>query len=464
MAGPRGAGLYARISEDRAGEMLGIKRQLADCEKFAELKGWPVADRYCDDDISAYSRKPRPEYRRMLEDIASGRIDAVVVWHLDRLHRNPKELEEFIETCESARVTHLASVQGEIDLSTHDGRFHARIMGAVARKESDDKSRRATRKHLELAQTGRPGGGRRPYGYTADRQVVAEEAAVIREATRRLLAGETLMAVATDLNRRGIPTARGTRWTCHVLKHIVIHPRLAGHRTLRERVIGPAVWDAILNEQESQRLRSLLTDPSRRRNRSARRYLLSSLLRCERCGAKLVSRPNHTRPAYACSAGTGNGGCGRISILAEPIETFVSEAVLYRLDSPELARAVSRRQDRSRELDDFEVQIANDQAKLDELAGFWADGKIESSEYFVARKRIADRLASSRARFSQLDTRKSLRNLIDQGAELRRRWADLNLHQKRAVITAVLDHVIVSPASGSGKRVDLARLHPVWRV
>ena len=444
--------------------MLGIKRQLADCEKYAQLKGWPVADRYCDDDISAYSRKPRPEYRRMLDDIASGRIDAVVVWHLDRLHRNPKELEDFFETCENARVTHLATVQGDVDLGTHDGKFHARIIGAVARKESDDKSRRATRKHLELAQTGRPGGGLRPYGYTAERQVIPEEAAVIRESARRLLAGETLMAVATDLNRRRIPTARGTAWTCHVLKHIVIHPRLAGHRTLKERVVGPAVWEAVLTEQESQRLRSLLTDPSRRRSRSARRYLLSSLLRCALCDAKLVSRPNHTRPAYACNSGTGLAGCGRISILAEPVEAFVSEAVLYRLDSPALARAVTRRPDRSRELDDLEIQIANDQAKLEELAGFWADNKIEAAEYFVARKRISDRLALSRARFSQLDTNKSLRSLVGQGAELRRRWTDMNLHQRRAVIAAVLDHVVVGPAHRPTKQVDLSRLHPVWRV
>lgn len=464
MSGPRAAAIYARISEDRAGEMLGIKRQLADCEKYAALKGWPVADRYCDDDISAYSRKARPEYRRMLDDIGSGRIDAVVVWHLDRLHRNPKELEEFFEKCDRARVKHLATVQGDVDLSTHDGKFHARIIGAVARKESDDKSRRATRKHLELAQTGKPGGGRRPYGYTDDREIVPAEAAVIREAARRLLAGETLMAVATDLNRRKIPTARGTQWSCHTLKHIVIHPRLAGHRTLNERVVGPAVWDAILDDRESQRLRALLTDPTRRLNRSARRYLLSSLLRCQNCGKRLVSHPNHRRPGYACSAAPGFGGCGRISILAEPVEAFVSEAVLYRLDSPELARAVTRRPDRSRELDDLEIEIANDLAKLEELAAFWADSKIEAAEYFVARNRIADRLASSRARFSRLDTKKSLRNLIDQGAELRRRWADLSLHQKRAVITAVLDHVDVSPAKRPTKYVDLDRLNPVWRV
>jgi len=464
MFGPRAAGIYARISEDRAGEMLGIKRQLEDCENLAKLKGWTVTDRYCDDDVSAYSGKPRPQYRRMLDDITARRIDGVLVWHQDRLHRHPKELEEFFDTCDNAGLKHLASVQGDVDLSTHDGRFQARIMGAVARKESDDKSRRATRKHLELAERGRPAGGLRPYGYTQDRQVIPEEAAIMREATRRLLGGETLMAIATDLNRRGIPTARGAKWSCHVLKHIVINPSNAGHRTLKGRIVGPAVWEAILTDQDSQRVRTLLTDPARRLNRTARTYLLSSLLRCGICGGKLGARPNHTRPAYACIAGPASRNCGRITILAEAVESFISEAVLYRLDSPALARALTKQPDRSRELDDLEQQIAIDQAQLEELITFWTDKKIETAEYFVARKRIADRLGSSKARFGQLDNNKSLRALIGQAADLRRRWAELNLHQKRAVITAVLDHVVVSRATARRKPVDVGRLNPVWRI
>jgi site-specific DNA recombinase len=272
------------------------------------------------------------------------------------------------------------------------------------------------------------------------------------------------MSVAKDFNHRGIPTVRGARWSCQVLKNIVISPRLAGLRTLKGRVVGPAVWEAILTEEESQRLRSLLTDPARRTTRSARRYLLSSLLRCQVCGAKLVSRPIRRRPAYVCSTGTGFAGCGGVSILAEPLESFVTEAVLYRLDSPALSRALARRPDRTREVGDLEIEIAHDQAKLEELAGFWADGKIESGEYFVARKRITDRLAASRARFNRLDRSKSLRTLIDQSAELRQRWSGLNLHQKRAVITTILDHVVVGPATRGGHRFQTERLHPVWRV
>ena len=71
----------------------------------------------------------------MLDDIARGAVDALVVYHLDRLHRQPRELEEFFDS-PAAGLTKLATVTGDIDLSTHDGQFLARILGAVARRRA----------------------------------------------------------------------------------------------------------------------------------------------------------------------------------------------------------------------------------------------------------------------------------------------------------------------------------------
>ena len=108
------AAIYARISSDRDGTELGVGRQVEDCERLVARQGWEVDERYVDDDVSAYSGKPRPAYRRMLDDLRGGYLDAVVVWDLDRLHRQPKELEEFFELCEAAGVSKLASVTGEL--------------------------------------------------------------------------------------------------------------------------------------------------------------------------------------------------------------------------------------------------------------------------------------------------------------------------------------------------------------
>lgn len=85
--GVRSAALYARISADTDGKSLGVQRQLEDCRKLAADRGWPVGAEYVDNDVSAFSGKPRQQYGRMLADLESGARDAVIVYNLDRLHR-----------------------------------------------------------------------------------------------------------------------------------------------------------------------------------------------------------------------------------------------------------------------------------------------------------------------------------------------------------------------------------------
>ncbi len=155
LAGREG-GVYTRISSDPSGQRAGVERQRADCEAHCLARGWEVIEVFCDNDASAYGRKPRRAYEAMLAAVESGSINAIVTWHNDRLHRSPKELEAFIDLVERTRVRLAVVTGGDYDLTTPDGRLSARIVGAVARKESEDRSRRVRRKHLELAEQGKP--------------------------------------------------------------------------------------------------------------------------------------------------------------------------------------------------------------------------------------------------------------------------------------------------------------------
>lgn len=88
------AAVYVRVSQDRAGEGLGVERQREDCLVLAERLGWEVRDVYADNDVSAHSRKPRPEYQRLVRDIEAGEVDAVVAYRPDRAvppHPGPRE-------------------------------------------------------------------------------------------------------------------------------------------------------------------------------------------------------------------------------------------------------------------------------------------------------------------------------------------------------------------------------------
>ncbi|HKB30017.1 MAG TPA: recombinase family protein, partial [Streptosporangiaceae bacterium] len=125
---PIRAAVYVRISSDRTGPGLGAARQEQDCRALCQRHGWDVVGLYTDNDVSAYSGKPRREWLRLRADIAAGRIDAIVCWHVDRLTRTPREFEDVIDLHDQAGIQ-LATVTGEIDLATPTGRLVARTLG-----------------------------------------------------------------------------------------------------------------------------------------------------------------------------------------------------------------------------------------------------------------------------------------------------------------------------------------------
>jgi len=433
---------------------------------MAERRGWPIADTYIDDDVSAYSGKPRPEYRRLLDDMRAGTVDAVVVWHLDRLHRHPRELEEFFEVCDEAGVRSMASVTGDTDLATHDGRFLARILGAVARKESDDKSRRITRKHEEMARSGRlVRNSTRPFGYRDDfRTIEPAEADAIREAVARLRAGDSLRGIAADWNERGIRTVRGGPWKVQVLRRMIASARISGQREYKGEIVAVGDWEPIITPEDTARIRAILGSATRATARTIRRYLLSGgLLRCGVCDSVLVARPRQdgTR-RYVCAKGPGLPGCGKTAIVAEPLESFIAEAVLYRLDTPELAAALegATPPDDSGE----RANLAADRAQLEELAAAYGEKLITFPEYLAARKPIEARIEAGKRALARLTRTEAITPYVGQAGALRDAWADLPLTRQRAIVASVLDRVVVGRAVAGRNRFDPDRLEPVWRV
>jgi site-specific DNA recombinase len=459
------AGVYARISSDREGDNLAISRQLADCGQLAAQRGWTVVERYVDSDISAYSGKRRPEYLRLLDDIDTGAVDAVVVYHADRLHRHPRELEDFIDLCQRTR-TKIATVSGDLDLSTHEGQLLARITGAVARKESDDKSRRIRRKHEELAAAGKPsGGGTRPYGYEADKRTICpDEAEVIRGCARRVLAGDSLRAICTDLNERGVTTVTGKQWTSQTLRRMLMSARISGQREHRGEIVAKAAWPAIITPRQTHQLQAKLRDPARRTNRASRRYLLTQLLRCSHCKAMLVSRPRDDgKRRYVCASGPGFEGCGKTTVIADPVEHFIAQAVLHRLESPRLHEARKRPPEDAKGAQ-WQAEIERRQGQLDDLAAMWAEGEITRGEWMRARTPIEKHLSTAKKKLAALNRTTVLLPFVDDAQALREQWESMTLTRQHEIVVAALQHVEVRPAVRGRNRFDESRLQPVWRV
>ncbi len=469
---PKAAAVYCRISDDRDGSAAGVTRQQADCLALAERRAWPVAEVFVDNDASAYNGKPRPAYRRMLEGLKRGELDAVVVWHLDRLHRRPAELEEFFEVCDAAGVKHMASVTGDVDLSTHDGRFMARILGAVARKESDDKSRRTRWKHQELAEAGAAVGGGRPFGFNRDGVTLTvrkDEALLIRYAVERILAGDSIRSIAADWNAVGMKTTKGNAWTQSGLRRVLMAHRIAGNRSMGfdGPVVARGCFPAIVDEAAHARMRAVLADPQRTTGGfGPRQNLLTGFLECSKCGARLISRRGRNRTrTYYCASGPQKFGCGGTRVVADPVEELIVRAVFARLDSPAAAAALRETPERDDTLDD---QIAQDTAALEQLArDHYVDRNIGRAEFMAARAPLEARLEAATRRRQRERGMNALAGFESGSGALGTRWDELSLDRKRAIIGALIDRIVVGPGR-PGWSFDEGRLAPpfgpVWKV
>lgn len=462
-------GIYVRISDDKEGSGLGVARQESDCrEVLIERNGWTVAEVYVDNDRSAYSGKPRPAYRRMLADAAEGRLDAIVAWHTDRLHRSPRELEEFIDLVETRNLVVQTVKAGLLDLATPAGRMLARMLGAQARYESEHKADRQRAKHRQIALAGgRAGGGTRAFGFEVDSITIRDdEADAVREAAGRILAGESLLGVCASLNERGMLTPAGGRWQQGPLRRMLMSARISGQREYQGEIVADAVWPAIITPEQTVALRRLLTDPDRSARRPARRYLLKGLLRCSDCGEVLVSRPRGDGArCYVCASGARDAkfsGCGKRRVLAEPVELFVTETVFAALDAPDLARALRAA---AAPAQDGNAQRRADNAllRLDELAGTYADGKITMREWLAAREPLERALGRARGELDAETGVGAAGEFVGRSDALRQVWADYDVDRRRALIASLVDHITVAPGRRGYNRFDPSRFDIVWR-
>ncbi|MDQ1563775.1 MAG: hypothetical protein QOI14_726, partial [Actinomycetota bacterium] len=90
-------GAYNRISLDIQGEALGIARQAQDNLEQATRRNWQIVESYTDNNLSAYKRSViRPAFEKLLSDLESGRLDGFVAYDIDRLWRQPSDLERVI--------------------------------------------------------------------------------------------------------------------------------------------------------------------------------------------------------------------------------------------------------------------------------------------------------------------------------------------------------------------------------
>lgn len=440
------AAIYCRISRDRVGAGLGVERQELECRELAAKLGFTVVDVYIDNDLSAYSGKPRPSYVRMLADLEAGHVNAVLAWHTDRLHRSPVELEAYITACEKRDVPTHTVKAGPLDLATPSGRLVARQLGAVARYEVEHSIERQQAAKLQAAAAGRWAGGRRPFGFEADGVTVRpDEARIVSEITDAILLGASVRAQVAKLNERGFLTSTGRPWRHTELRRMLLRPRNAGLREHRGEVIGKAEWPAIVDADKWRAVRSMLSDPARRTSpaETGRRWLLSGLARCgaEGCGAPMIVTQLESNrrgvPSYSCKA-------RKCTVRnAAEVEDYISKVVIERLSRPD---AIDLLQPASPDVDLAALNAEEEdlQNRLDALAD-----NLDLDERTLARRTAALNRRLDEVRQQKADaSRGSVFEGIVGASDVAAAWESFDLGRKRAIIDVLMAVTVLRSRRG----------------
>ena len=362
--------IYARYSSENQRE-ASIADQFRECREFARKQGWTIAGEYSDHAISGATLM-RPGFQAMMAEALRGKVDVVLAEALDRFSRDQEDTAGLFKRLTFAGVGIVTLAEGDITF-LHIGLKGT--MNAMFLKELADKTRRGLRGRVEL---GKAGGGL-CFGYrivrtfkdgvvsTGEREIVPEEADIVRRIYRDYVAGVSPKQIAKDLNREGLRGPRGAVWApstiygnpkrgsgilhnelyigrmvwnkLRYLKDPDTGKRVSRHNPESEwvisevpalRIVDDELWQAVQARYARVQKKWSAAEPARRFNQFIRpKYLFTGMTKCGACGAGFVV---YYRDRLGCFGTRERGTCtNKLTIPRQEVEARVLTALQEKL-------------------------------------------------------------------------------------------------------------------------------------
>lgn len=460
--------IYVRISADPQGERAGVERQRRECEDLAERLGLVVVAVYEDNDVSAYSGKPRPAFERLLADADTGDFCHVVAWSSDRLYRRVADLTRITDELAAKAKIHTVA-GGDVDLETAEGILRAQVLGSVGEFESRRKAERVAARARQRAEQGvmtattRPigwrwrepcpgdvdcrhktpcngDGTRAKFGTRAGLVIDPDEAVLLTDSYAMVKDGASLNATFRRFRESG-----GQLGDPSTLRKALLNPRNAGLVAHGGVVVAEAAdGHAIVDRDTFDRVTAILKDPSRRTAPGRPSHtLLGKSLHCGLCGSTMAASRKVGRPTYVC---VKNQHLVIVRDLVDkPVLELVGRIVAGLADAGVLTMPDPT--------GDAAVQLLRDQAadiesRLDGLSGLLAAGDLDPVDYAAATRKLRDRLAGIAAQLTRRSGRPALASLNGHSGGVTAAWnqvvadaRDGRVDGLRAIMAELLDGI-----------------------
>ncbi|MHC4124614.1 MAG: recombinase family protein [Planctomycetota bacterium] len=342
-------GLYARVSTERQSEVRdgSLDTQIDRLKQYVKFRSpsdnWKIIDVYCEKGKSGKNTE-RPEYQRLISDIKSGRINAVVCTKLDRITRSLVDFYKLMEIFTKHHVDFI-SLQENFDTSQPMGKAMLKMTLVWAELEREQTSLRTKEKMQWRAEQGLWNGGQ-VLGYDlVDKKLIVneKEAKLVRLMFKKYLELGSVLQVVEWLNSHGYRTKeyvsnrRGMKrggkrfFNANVLQKLTSRTYIG--EVEHDRNIYPGMHKAIIDRQLWDEANKLIKMHAPRRVNPKRKvkhvFILQGLLKCGWCNSYMSNKYSTGRKElhyyYQCTRNShgGNGACSMKYVPAPEIEKAV---------------------------------------------------------------------------------------------------------------------------------------------
>jgi site-specific DNA recombinase len=487
------AAIYARVStKPQAGEdKISIPDQLRECRKFIEREGWCCAGEYVDPGVTANTIE-RPALRKLMASINAW--DVLVAWDFDRFYREKLSVAGYILDTLDENKKQITSVKQQIPISDpeayepreNDTPYILREMAGFTSGIDNRRRYRTLRKGREarLAQgymLNIP-----PYGYRKalkvengkvimlPREIVPEEAEVVRTIFREYKNGKGYREIAYALNRQKIPSKEGGAWTSSSVGQMIRNPFYCGKvrtnyapgtRDKKTSTHNPeSMWVLIEGKHEPIITEGLWQEAQGIRRRRQKRcraigspLLLSGLLKCGFCGWSMVNEGPARRSYYSCGNFRATGNCQRNGYRRAHLEENVLEYVfsvvrdLCRYEKVQELQTQDRLRNLKEDIERTGKVLASMPARRSKIFELFETGEITKEE-FVERKdelrELEDDLRQSlearRQDLEKLESKRIDREIFEKTVRnFEERFKKADIAKQKADLAAVIESIVI---------------------
>lgn len=477
------AGLYARLSHEKEEniERGTIETQMELMKNYVkDHEDIVIEEEYYDASFTGTNFE-RPDFKRMLEDAKTGRINCIIVKDLSRLGRNYVEMGNYIERVFPFLNVRFIAVTDDFDSFRPGTDLMMPLKNIVNEFYAKDISKKVSTAHRRKWTTDEYMCGFAPYGYlkskTEKNRIVVDEATAgnVRLIYKLFLDGKGYTPIAKYLNEQGIMSPlmylkslgyqQNVRtngvWTKTTVKSILTNQAYIGSAVHGKVVIekynniplhatDPSEWVVVENTHEPLIDKKTFEKVQERVKEISDAYfakeftkhppnemnLLKGKIVCGDCGKGMRLSPRTTK-SYVYFCGTFSDGinpaCSRHKIDQEEVNKAVfaqiSNHMRCCIDALKVIRELNARSSGLKKYDVYEKAITRQRRELEkvnrkfsELYGDYSEHLINESEYLTLKQQY---LLKSEALKKEIDNLLVSQNLYSKNYKIDEDWENL---------------------------------------